>query len=173
MSPLNRDMRVALVVLLHVVCANVSMGQDSAAKGSTYGSSIYLSGGYGMPSNVLVDGGYVFGSIASVGLLFTGPYSSEAMLAFNVGFSGRLFVPMQLQRFAPFFAVSLTDSSPFTTIAGEDRREEITVGAGTLFTLQPGTHLRGMIGGARVNNNDWQLGWYLQFEFTLGEIRTR
>lgn len=167
------NMRIAFVVLFHVVFVSAAIAQGSAPKRSTYGSSIYLSGGYGMPSNVLVEGGYVFGNIASIGLLFTGPYSSEETLAFNVGFSGRLFVPVQLRRFAPFFAVSVTDSSPFTMLAGESRREEIMVGAGTLYTLLPGTHLRGMIGGARVNNDDWQFGWSLQLEFTLGELRTR
>jgi hypothetical protein len=150
-----------------------AIAQDGRSTQSTFGSSLFISGGYGLPSNARVEGGYVFGEIVSIALLFTGPYSAETMTSFNVGATGRIFVPIPTGRFAPFLSASYTDSSPFTLLAGDSRREETSISAGTLFTLSPGAHLRGELGSAQVNDEEWQLSWNLQFELTLGALSTR
>lgn len=164
-----------LVVIASMCCAMsvATMAQDGRSARSTYGSSFYISGGYGLPSNVRVEGGYVFGEIMSIAMLFTGPYSAETMSSFNIGATGRIFIPIPLGRFAPFLTASYTDSSPFTLLAGDSRREELNLSAGTLFTLSPGAHLRGELGSSQVNNEEWQFSWNLQFEFTLGALSTR
>ncbi len=155
---------------------------DTTHQSPSYGSSWYLAGGYGQPQAIRAETGYVFGNVASVGLMVNGPASVEGSIDMEVGVLGRLFVPIASSAIVPFVAVSYSGTfAPFSTA-----RSTVAGTIGSLFELHRGIHFRAELGAAGIRTKKggislwgppkvWSdpeasLSWSLQVEFALATL---